>query len=140
MTDSLKAKRIRAARLRKALRQEQEFEMALCQLLNRGVRHDEAAKQLGVTPNRIKLSSSRLVAEGRVTARYRNVPEAGAVDLSDDEAARADLQRWGIVYRDALAGGVDNPVRAFRNGAAVRPLVYGGSIAGACADAGQPVL
>jgi hypothetical protein len=136
MTDSLNAKRIRAARLRKARLQEQDFEMVLCHLLNQGVRRDDAAKQLGVPLTRIKLIAARLIAEGRVTTRYPNAPEIGAVDLAADEAARADLKRWGIVYRDALAGGVVNPVRAFRNGAAVRPLVYGGSIAGACADVG----
>lgn len=103
--------------------------------------HAEIAAKRHIGVKFVQIISRRLQAEGKIGSYYKLPRQPDEVcHEADDARARAVLSAHGVRYRSIAPESLDNPVAAMRNGAAVRMPLLGGSVAGACADAGAPVL
>ena len=140
MPMSSQARRAMREREREVERLRVDLEDRVLSDIRDGLLQEEIAAARKITINRVRMIAKRLTAEGRLPSRYK--PGGSPAEFCPErEDARASefLRRLQVQYRDIRSGGVDNMVAAFRNGFAARAAVYGGSVAGACADIGQPV-
>jgi len=140
MTDLWKDKRSRDARARRraADARAAALERRVRDAIRDGRKLEEIATSLGVSRSCVWSISSRLQAEGEVPASQSAAREVGEVyPERDDALAQAALRHFGVFYRNVVEETRHNVVTAYRNGLAARTPVFGGSIAGACADTGS---
>ena len=127
----------RRAREREVWAKRVALEEAILADLKAGQSKAQVARARALPVARVEAIRARLLAEGDLQPAYRPGREPGAVDHQEADAlARAELRRWGICYRDCRES-LHNPVRAMRNGMAVRMVPVGGSVAGSCAEIGS---
>lgn len=130
----------RRARERELAAKRAALEAAIMDDVKAGMTARESAAARGMTMSRVEEIRQRVMVVGDLQPIHSPGREHGAIRHSEvDALARAELRRWGIVYPNTALGSIDNPVLALRNGAAVRSVPVGGSIAGAVADLGNPV-
>lgn len=132
-------KRHREAMARMKAREErlQELEAAIIADVRSGMTQSAIAAKHKLARDTVRLISQRLQAEGRLTAYAKEPRKPDEVwHEVDDARASETLTACGVSYPSVPDAEPVDLVFALRNGAAARPLVYGGSVAGACADAG----